>query len=170
MLSEIGDAPSAPWWIRLDEIIAAAALVTTVLAVVWGVITRYIFPQPAGWAYEVAVIAFAWCVFFGASAGVRLRLHADVDFVVTLLPSAVQRVIDIFNWVLLAVLFSALAALFAWQAVSTRHVYTIALSLPRSVVYAPLALACLMMLGHHLMTIGSRNKRRENATNVTEMI
>lgn len=158
MSTDTSAEPATPWWLRIDEFIAAIALIATVLSVAWGVVTRYLFPQPAPWAYEVAVIAFAWCVFFGAAVGVRLRLHADIDVVVALFPKAAQRAVDIFNWLLLAALFAILAVLFAWQAALTLHVYTIALSLPRTVLYAPLAVACLMMLGHHLMLWGYWNR------------
>ena len=53
---------------RIDVAIAALAMIVTVLAVTWGVITRYVTAQPAVWASEVAAIAFAWLTFFGASA------------------------------------------------------------------------------------------------------
>ncbi len=168
MSSESVSEPTAPFWLRVDEFIAAASLVVTVLTVVWGVITRYLLPQPAAWAYEVAVIAFAWSVFFGASACVRLRLHADVDIIVVLFPKSWQRAIDVFNWFLLAGFFALLAVLFGMQAILTMHVLTIALSLPRSVIYGPLALACLMMLGHHLALWGSWNRPHPTAPIETE--
>ncbi len=168
MSSESLSEPTVPLWLRIDEFIAAASLVVTVLSVVWGVITRYLFPQPAAWAYEVAVIAFAWCVFFGASACVRLRLHADVDVIVVLFPKSWQRATDIFNWFLLAAFFALLVVLFAMQAVLTMHVLTIALGLPRSVIYGPLALACLMMFGHHVALWGSWNRPYPAAAIETE--
>lgn len=143
-----------PLWHRLDEAIAALCLMVTVGAIVWGVVTRYLMPQPAAWTYEVATIAFAWTVFFGAAAGVRRHLHADIDILVATFPPRLQHFVDIGNWVLLAAFFALLAGLFAWQAVITQHVYTIALSLPRSVVYAPIAVACLLMLVHHLALWG----------------
>jgi TRAP-type C4-dicarboxylate transport system permease small subunit len=122
------------------------------------VITRYLFPQPAAWTYEIAVITFAWCVFFGAAAGIRLRLHADIDLLVKLFPERWQRVVDVMNWLLLVILFAVLAVLFVVQSFASVHIYTIALSLPRTVLYAPLALACLLMLFHHLRLWGSWNQ------------
>jgi hypothetical protein len=58
--------------------------------------------------------------------------------------------------------------LFGMQAILTMHVLTIALSLPRSVIYGPLALACLMMLGHHLALWGSWNRSHPAAPIETE--
>jgi TRAP-type C4-dicarboxylate transport system permease small subunit len=114
------------------------------------VVSRYVFPQPAAWTYEVAVIAFAYLVFFGAVAGVRLGTPAAIDGLVAALPSGWQAAIAWFNYLLLAAFFLALALLFAWQAWITRNVHTIALDLPRTVIYAPLAAASLGMLVQHL--------------------
>ncbi|WP_211109646.1 TRAP transporter small permease [Azospirillum oleiclasticum] len=135
---------------RVDEFIAMAALLVVVGSVAWGVVTRYLFPQPAAWSYEVATIGFAWMVFFGAAAGVRRRAHADIDVLVVMLPRSMQRAVAVFNWWLLTGFFALLTVLFAWQAVVAHHVYTVALVLPRSVIYAPLAVASALMLIQHL--------------------
>lgn len=78
----------------IEELIAGTALVIVVLAVVWGVITRYITAQPAAWAAEVAGIAFAWCVFVGAAAGVKRGTHVSIDMLVMLFPAPVQRAVN----------------------------------------------------------------------------
>ena len=74
-------------WPRLsptsfEEVVACIALAVVVLAVSWGVITRYIIAQPAAWASELATLAFAWLVFFGATACIKYRLHPNIDMVV----------------------------------------------------------------------------------------
>ncbi|MBS7699444.1 MULTISPECIES: TRAP transporter small permease [unclassified Chelatococcus] len=134
----------------LEEIVAGVSMVIVVGSVVWGVITRYIFPQPAAWSYEVATIAFAYVVFFGAAAGVRYRLHSDIDVLVVMFPERWQRVVAIFNFWLLAAFFAFLAIFFGIHAVDAQKSLTIALNLPRSVLYAPLALASAMMLLRHV--------------------
>lgn len=135
---------------RIDEMIAIACLIVIVAAVSWGVITRYILPQPAAWTYEVATIGFAWLVFFGAAAGVRRRMHADIDMLVVTFSPRARHAVAVFNWWLLTAFFALLTVLFVWQSIVGHSVYTIALSLPRSVIYAPIALASLMMLLQHL--------------------
>ncbi len=67
---------------QFEEIVACIALAVVVLAVSWGVITRYITAQPAAWASEVATLAFAWLVFFGAAACIKYRLHPTIDMLV----------------------------------------------------------------------------------------
>lgn len=136
---------------RADEAIGVAALLVIVISILWGVISRYIFPQPAAWTYELAIMAFAYLVFFGAVAGVRLGTHAAIDVLVAAFPEGWQKAVAWFNYFLLAVFFIAMTVLFAWQAWTSRHVHTIALDLSRSLSYGPLALASAGMLFQHLI-------------------
>ncbi|NRP21149.1 hypothetical protein LPJGGPFB_04408 [Ensifer adhaerens] len=136
---------------RADEAIGVVALIVIVFSILWGVVSRYIFPQPAAWTYELAIMAFAYLVFFGAVAGVRLGTHAAIDVLVTALPDTWQKAIAWFNYLLLAVFFLVMAALFAWQAWTSRQVHTIALDLSRSLSYGPLALASAGMFIQHLI-------------------
>lgn len=136
---------------RIDEAIGVACMLAIVGSISWGVVTRYMFPQPASWTFEAAVIAFGWLVFFGAAACIRWRMHADVDALVALFPAPVRRGIFIANWFLLAALFLVLAAMFAWQAVIAHQIRVVSLDIPRSVVYAPMAVASLLMLLQHVL-------------------
>ena len=53
-----------------------------ILSVGWGVLTRYITAQPAAWAGEIATLAFAWLVFFGAGACIKYHMHPTIDLLV----------------------------------------------------------------------------------------
>lgn len=136
---------------RADEALGVAALIAIVFSILWGVVSRYIFPQPAAWTYELATMSFAYLVFFGAVAGVRLRTHAAIDVLVQTLPPVWQKAVAWFNYLLLAAFFAAMTVLFAWQAWTSRQVHTIALDLSRSLSYGPLALASTGMLAAHLV-------------------
>lgn len=136
---------------RADEAIGVLCACVIVLSITWGVVTRYLFPQPASWTFEVAVIAFGWLVFFGAAACIRWRMHADVDALVAMFPPALRRGIFIFNWWLLAALFATLAAMFVWQAVIAHSIRVVVIDIPRSVVYGPMAFASLLMLVQHIL-------------------
>ncbi|EWY38641.1 C4-dicarboxylate ABC transporter permease [Skermanella stibiiresistens SB22] len=136
---------------RADEAVGTLCLLVIVGSILWGVLSRYLFPQPAAWAYELSVIAFAYLVFFGAVAGVRLGSHAAIDVLVTTFPIRAQRAVDWFNYLLLAGFFVLMAILFAWQTVIGHGARTVALDLPRSIVYGPLALASVGMLVQHLI-------------------
>lgn len=136
---------------RIDEAIAVVCMLAIVFSITWGVVTLYLFPQPAAWTFEAAVIAFGWLVFFGSAACIRWRMHADVDVLVAKFPPAARQVVFIFNWFLLAVLFAVLAAMFAWQAVIAHAIRVVSLDVPRSVVYAPMSLASVLMLVQHVL-------------------
>lgn len=144
---------------RADEAIGVVALIVIVFSILWGVVSRYIFPQPAAWTYELAIMAFAYLVFFGAVAGVRLGTHAAIDVLVTALPPSWQKAIGWFNYLLLAVFFLAMTVLFAWQAWTSRQVHTIALDLSRSLSYGPLAVASAGMFVQHLIVERPWNHR-----------
>jgi TRAP-type C4-dicarboxylate transport system permease small subunit len=136
---------------RLDEAVGVLALLAILASIIWGVISRYIFPQPATWTYEIALLTFGYLVFFGAVAGVRLRTHAAIDVLVATFPPSLQRCVAWFNYILLAIFFALMAGMFLWQAWTARNVHTIALDLSRSIAYAPLALASAGMLIQHLI-------------------
>ena len=133
-----------------DEAIGAGALLMTVGSVGWGVVTRYVTAQPAVWASEVAAIAFAWLTFFGASACFHHNAHPSIDMLVRRLPPGPQRVARLGADLLVA----AFLAYFCWLglvfSIAAWDNPTAVLRVPMTVVYAPVALASLMMLARHL--------------------
>jgi len=148
----------ARWFaLPLEEVVAGVSLVVVVGAVLWGVLTRYLFPQPAAWTYEVATIGFAWLVFFGAAAGVRYRLHSDIDILVVSFSPRWQHLVAVFNFWLLAFFFAALCIFSVLHTLDAHKSLTIALNVPRSVIYAPLGIAALMMLARHIEAWFNRN-------------
>jgi TRAP-type C4-dicarboxylate transport system permease small subunit len=97
-----------------EEVVAGAALVVVVLAVCWGVITRYVTAQPAPWAGEVAAFAFAWCVFVGAAAVAKRGGHVSIDMLTAAFPAAIQRAIRL-GAQALSIAFCAVASALALQ-------------------------------------------------------
>lgn len=139
-------------WRRWDEVLAAAALLVIVLSITWGVVSRYILPTPAAWTYEIAGLCFAWLVFFGAIAGVRLGTHAAIDVLVDALPMGARRTVAWFNYVLLAALFLILTLMFVKQAIVALDTRTVALNLSRAWYYGPLAVASAGLFVQHLIS------------------
>lgn len=144
-----------------DEAIGVAALLVTVGSVGWGVVTRYVTAQPAVWASEVAAIAFAWLTFFGASACFHHNAHPSIDMLVRRLPPGPQRVARLGADLLVA----AFLAYFCWLglvfSVAAWDNPTAVLRVPMTVVYAPVALASLMMLARHLAAMVRAARTRE---------
>lgn len=76
---------------RFEEIVAGFALVMVVLAVCWGVVTRYVTATPAVWTNDVAILGFAWVIFVGAAAAFKYGMHMSVDLLVNLFPKGPRR-------------------------------------------------------------------------------
>ena len=146
-----------PTWRRVadqfEEIVACIALAVVVLSVSWGVITRYVTAQPAAWAREVATLAFAWLVFFGAAACVKYRLHPSIDMVVTRLPPPLQRAVRLLNHGLVLGLCAFMAwfgtrfAIDAWANPSP------VLRLPLTWLYGPVAFCFALMALRYLQVL-----------------
>jgi len=138
---------------QFEEIVACIALAAVVLAVSWGVITRYVTAQPAAWASEVATLAFAWVVFFGAAAGIKYKLHPSIDMLVTRLPPTLQVAVRWLNHGLVLglcafmVWFGIRFAIDAWSNPSP------VLRLPLTWLYGPVALCFGLMALRYLQVL-----------------
>ena len=149
-----------PTWKRVgdqfEELVACIALAAVVLAVSWGVVTRYITAQPAAWASEVATLAFAWVVFFGATACIKYRLHPSIDMLVTRLPGALQIGVRWFNHALVLGFCAFMAwfgtrfAIDAWSNPSP------VLRLPLTWLYGPVAFCFALMALRYLQVLAGR--------------
>ena len=148
-----------PTWRRVgdqfEEIVACVALAVIVLSVSWGVITRYITAQPAAWASEVATLAFAWLVFFGATACIKYKLHPSIDMLVARLPRPLQFGVRWLNHALVLgfcvfmAWFGTRFAIDAWANPSP------VLRLPLTWLYGPVAL-CFALMGLRYLQVQRR--------------
>ena len=146
-----------PTWQRVgdqfEEIVACLALAVVVLSVSWGVITRYITAQPAAWASEVATLAFAWLVFFGAAACVKYKLHPSIDMLVARLPAPLQVGVRWINHALVLGFCAFMAwfgtrfAIDAWSNPSP------VLRLPLTWLYGPVAFCFALMALRYLQVM-----------------
>ena len=132
-----------------EEGLAGVALVVVVLAVCWGVVTRYVTAQPATWSGEVAAIAFAWMVFVGAAAGFKYGMHVAIDMLVRLLPTSPRRWLMAAADLLVLVFLLTLLALSLEFSVDAWDDPTSVLRLPRTVTYASVVVGSLCMLLRH---------------------
>jgi len=141
---------------QFEEVVACLALSVVVLAVSWGVVTRYITAQPAAWASELATLAFAWLVFFGASACIKYGLHPSIDMVVRRLPQPLQLAVRWFNHAVLLGFFSFMAwfgtrfAADAWENPSP------VMRLPLTWLYGPVAFCFALMIVRYLQVLSGK--------------
>ena len=141
---------------QFEEIIAGIAVVIVVLAVSWGVITRYITAQPATWASEIAVLGFAWVVFFGAAACIKYRLHPAIDLLTNRLPESWQRLTRLFNHLLLLTFFAFMTWFGTRFAIDTWDSPTPVLRWPQTWLYGPVALCSALMAIRYVQVLRGR--------------
>jgi TRAP-type C4-dicarboxylate transport system permease small subunit len=133
-----------------EELVASAALIIVVLSVCWGVLTRYVTAQPAAWAGELAVIGFAWVVFFGASACFKYKLHPSIDMLTVSLPAPAVRIVRAIVHVLVLgfcaymVWFGVRFSIDAWDNPTS------VLRWPLTVVYGPVTLGFALMMVRYI--------------------
>lgn len=146
-----------PGWLdQFEEVIASLAIIVIVLSVSWGVITRYITAQPAAWASEVATLAFAWLVFFGAAACVKYNLHPAIDMLIVRMPPLAGKVCRVLNHALVLgfcafmVWFGTRFAIDAWSNPSP------VLRLPLTWLYGPVALSFALMAWRYVQVLRGR--------------
>jgi TRAP-type C4-dicarboxylate transport system permease small subunit len=148
---------------NFEEIVAGAALIIVVLAVCWGVITRYITAQPATWAGEVAAIAFAWSIFIGSSAALKRGMHVSIDMLVIVLPPPARRVVTIVGDVIVLIFLAiglGLAIEFtaeAWDNPSS------VLRIPMSTIYLSVVVGFASLLLRYAQMALARLRTPESA-------
>ncbi|MDB6179273.1 TRAP transporter small permease [Paracoccus sp. Z330] len=135
--------------------IAYCATIGIVLAVLWGVLTRYVTAKPAVWTSELSGILFTWVVFVGAATAFRENRHIYIDLFLGLLPASGQRIVAM-TARLLTLAFLTCAAFLSYQMMikgATRP--SPVLRIPFSLVYlAPLLSFSLMALTDLLRLTG----------------
>jgi TRAP-type transport system small permease protein len=141
---------------QFEEIVASIALAVVVLAVSWGVITRYIIAQPAAWASELATLAFAWLVFFGAAACIKYRLHPSIDMLVRRLPPVLQLAVRWFNHALLLGFFAFMVWFGTRFAADAWNNPSPVMRLPLAWLYGPVAFCFALMIVRHLQVLGGK--------------
>lgn len=90
----------------LDQMLRWALILavgTLTVSVFLGVLTRFVLRIPLPWTEEVSRIAFVYCIFIGATLGIRDRAHINVDVFVALLSPTGQLVMKMVSNLLVAV-------------------------------------------------------------------
>jgi TRAP-type transport system small permease protein len=136
-----------------EEVVAGAALIVVVASVCWGVLTRYVTAQPAAWAGELAVIGFAWIVFFGAAGCFKYKLHPSIDMMMVLFDERVRLVVRILVHIMVLsfcaymVWFGIRFSIDAWDNPSP------VLRWPLTVLYGPVTVGFALMIVRYIQAL-----------------
>lgn len=141
---------------RFEELVASLAVVVVIAAVSWGVLTRYVTAQPATWAGEVATLAFAWVVFFGAAGCIKYQLHPEIDLLVTRLPTAARTAVRWFNHVLLLGFFAFMVWFGTRFSLDALDSPSAVLRIPLTWLYGPVTVAFALMFVRYVQRLRGR--------------
>ena len=88
--------------------LGAALVLPLVLAMVFEVVSRYLFAAPTIWAFELSYMMMGTIFLMGLSYALLVGQHVHVDFIHQRLPRRVIAVIDLAGYV-------ALTAMLVWM-------------------------------------------------------
>jgi TRAP-type transport system small permease protein len=132
---------------HLEEVLAAAAFATVVVAVSANVFMRYVLHGDLAGASEIATTLYFWAVMLGVGAAARRRMHPTIDFFVSALPARFGAAAAILVQALLVYFladFTLSSLHFAW--VSGFNKFTGVLKLPFFYTYLALPVGLGIML------------------------
>lgn len=96
---------------EVARVSVAVMLVVNLTIVFAGVIFRYVFGQPLGWVYEVAIFLMMWSAFVGSAALSKDKAHVSLDFIILKFPARIREgiraVLEVAVIVLLAVIIQS---------------------------------------------------------------
>lgn len=93
------------WLRRRAENIAAGMMAVMFIAFLVQIVARYVFNWPAGWAYELSILAWLWGVLFGAAFLVNEKDEIRFDVIYGAVKPGTRRVFAIITGVALLLLY-----------------------------------------------------------------
>lgn len=146
---------------RLDEVLASAALFGLFLVAVANVFMRYLFASPLAWSEEVLQLLLVWATFLGASALVRRNELVLIGLLSERLPPRLARWNErLFN---LGVVMACALAMLVWGLELlpfSRFRSTPMLQIPYYWVHLALPVSAAMMLYHALVRLVTGCRQR----------
>ncbi|MDR1933261.1 MAG: TRAP transporter small permease [Spirochaetales bacterium] len=82
---------------NFEEGVSCLALTVVIVVVFINVIARYFLKNPITWSDEIAATGFVWCIFLGASACYKRKMHIGIDIIINLFPQDAQKIISVLS-------------------------------------------------------------------------
>ena len=89
------------WYCKIETWVVAAAFFTIIITTLGNVILRGLFNKPVIKADDICSLLFAWVSFMGADCAFRSNRLVGMDIVTMKLPVKVQKVLQIFVYLLI---------------------------------------------------------------------
>ena len=122
----------------ISKILVAVLFVMLIamLAVTFSqVVARFVFGQAIFWAEEAAILCLIWTTFLGSAVAMGRDAHTKIDFAVNLLPAKLKSIVEIIDYIIIAVFVGILAKYSLPIISSTGKMMTTGLKIPRCVIY-----------------------------------
>lgn len=100
------------------------------------IISRYILRHAVPWNYEISVLGYMWCMYFGVGHAMNGDEHVVFSLVYDQMKPVVQYGMKLFYNIFLFVLM-AIAYVPCWKAMFSSSMRTGVLKLPYTVAFAP---------------------------------
>ncbi len=135
---------------NFEEVVSAILLGAMIVSIGLSVFWRYVLASPLSWTEEIELICMVWLVFLGASVATKHKEHIIIDFVTTLVPRGVAKVMEVMS----AVVILGVLATMVWQGIvlvqRTQFVTTTALGIPTMYMYLAIPICALFMIIHNV--------------------
>jgi TRAP-type C4-dicarboxylate transport system permease small subunit len=125
--------------------VSGSALVLLVAITGWQVYGRYVLNDTPTWAERLALLLILVVALPLSAVGLRENIHLGISYIVELLPTRLQRLIDILNTILLGGFGIAMAG-FSYQLVAGTWNRAIPLlGIPQGFQYLPLVVTGVLI-------------------------
>lgn len=88
-------------WNSVEAYVGGIGILVGTLIVFYAVFMRYVFKNPPHWAEHTSIILIVWSAFIVSSIIMEENGHIGADFVISKMPTRVQRVVDIVTTILM---------------------------------------------------------------------
>jgi TRAP-type C4-dicarboxylate transport system permease small subunit len=132
-------------WTRLIDYLMALSLALMVILVFGNVVLRYGFSVGISASEELSRYLFVWLIFLGAAVGLYRRDHIGVNAFVRMLPRTGQMAMAVVGELLMVGCCVVLVMGSVSQAIINHHNSSPGTNLPVSFLYAPAAIAAVIM-------------------------
>ena len=110
---------------KIEELIATIGLGAMSIITIVAVFFRYVLHSPITWSEEAARYLMIWSTLLGISIATKQKAHLGIDIFVSMAPKKIQRILEIFSWSMLIVMYLFLvwtSILFILTAIKTGNV------------------------------------------------
>lgn len=144
----------------------AVLLAAMVLVVLWGVFTRYVLANSAGWTDELARFLLVWVAILGASYVTGRRAHLSINLLESKLSARAQRRLQRGITLLVALFVTSVLIIGGGRLVYLTHHLgqtSAALRLPMWIVYAVLPLSGTIILIYQALELSTPKEHQPTA-------